>query len=126
MTRSHNQASNDQRAEFRLASQLDVILSLPGSSMAPEEETLLITRCEDLSANGLRLRVDTPINAGTLLQVAVRHKTQGVINPLVLVAEVKWAEAEADGARIGLQLFDSEGSHIGEWKQLVAGWLSGE
>lgn len=112
--------SDELRTESRLTSQLDVFLSVPGDG---ERERILITRCLDVSANGLRVIVDHTLSPGTILQAGVRHRSPGFDNPLILIAEVMWTQAHDTEALLGLRLFESEDSHIGQWKQAVASWL---
>lgn len=112
--------SEELRAESRLASRLDVFLSVPGDGAG---EQILITRCLDVSANGLRVLVDHTLTPGTILQAGVRHRSPGFDNPLILIAEVMWAQESHGEALLGLRLFESEDSHIGQWKQAVASWL---
>lgn len=120
---SEAQPTGELRAESRLASRLDVFLSVPGDGAGDQ---ILITRCLDVSANGLRVLVDHTLTPGTILQAGVRHRSLGFDNPLILIAEVMWAQESHGEALLGLRLFESEDSHIGQWKQAVASWLAPE
>lgn len=112
--------NQERRRDYRLNSQETILLELMAASFdgqSPSE--VLICHSVDISANGLQVSVNQPLQAGLILNMAVQLNGELPIN---LVTEVKWQyPAEADNQwRTGLALLDSEGSGLAQWKRLIA------
>ena len=115
-------APHDQRQEYRLSAQETVYLELTQQKHSASESgaDIVVSTSLDMSANGLRVIVDQPLDAGTILRSCVLLRATGV--QFVLVCEVKWARpyGEAGEFLLGLSLFESEGSDIVRWKDFIA------
>lgn len=101
------------RQEFRLSAQETVFIET-----APD--CIIISNSVDISANGLQIKIDQELPIGSIHQTSVQ-----LDNPdfrLQLVTEVKWIKpaAEDDEFLIGLALFESEGTDIKQWKEMIA------
>lgn len=116
--------SNDRRQEYRLADRATVFVEVRSASAdgsTPAE--ILAGSGVDLSANGLQMLLDRPLQAGAILRLGADF---GQSSPrLYVIGEVRWSRAESDGFRVGFSLFDSEGSDIVAWKEKIASRLSG-
>ena len=109
------------REELRISDRAVVFLDLP---VPPSDDTLtagsgqLLCRLEDASANGMRLRLDRPLEEGML--VTLRARLAGDPELIRLVAEVRWVSREASGYRAGLRVIESQQYDVARWKLLVA------
>ncbi|ACE85753.1 PilZ domain-containing protein [Cellvibrio japonicus] len=116
-TDNNNQTpNNDLRQEYRLNARETVYLEEP---LDNGPATLLVSTSLDMSANGLRVIADCPLPEGCIMQACVQLKTG---ERFVLVCEVKWNQPyETDGEYlVGLSLFESEGTDIQKWKEMIA------
>lgn len=123
---SQTASTNELRQEYRLVTRETVYLEEPqGDGPA----ALLVSNSLDMSANGLRVIADCPLPEGCILQTCVQLKTG---ERFVLVCEVKWSRPyteESDPTEesnpssdylLGLSLFESEGTDIQQWKEMIA------
>ena len=120
---------DDKRAEYRLEHRASVFVELPTSDDAivdedfphtvPSSPELLLCRILDVSANGLRIRIDRELPVGALLTLSARFP--GGRGPMhKLVGEVRWVRPEGDYHAVGFSLFDADETDILTWKKLVA------
>lgn len=114
---------SDQRQEFRLAKALTVFIELP--SQMDREPEIVISRCCDVSANGLRVTADRELPLSGIVRTCVQA-TEGGSARFVLICEVQWVKYEtSSGAYLtGLKLFDSDNSDIIEWKTYIANTIT--
>ncbi len=115
--------ASELRQEYRLVTRETVYLEEPqGDGPA----ALLVSNSLDMSANGLRVIADCPLPEGCILQTCVQLKTG---ERFVLVCEVKWSRPYEPDDRpgsalgdylLGLSLFESEGTDIQQWKEMIA------
>lgn len=110
--------SQDHRIEVRLDIEATIFLELLSS-----ESDILMCHSLDLSANGLQVMLDDPVEAGSICRLCIDIKDR---DPIYLIAEVKWQrpDKEEDATRIGFAIFESDESDILQWKKLVAELLS--
>jgi hypothetical protein len=110
---------HELRQEYRLNAQETVYLELNQSS-ADTSTSIVVSTSLDMSANGLRVIADQPLETGTILRSCVRLRATGA--QFVLVCEVKWARPYGDAGEflLGLSLYESEGSDILPWKEFIA------
>lgn len=111
----------DNRQEYRLPSRETILIELT-SSFENNQPTSEIVICNsvDISANGLQLAIDQPLETGLILNIAIQWK--GIPKPINLVTEVKWMfQVEHDGQWMtGLELLESDDSNLQLWKSLIA------
>lgn len=114
----------EQRQEFRLAKALTVFIELP--SHMDREPEIVISRCCDVSANGLRVTADRELPLSGIVRTCVQA-VDAADARFVLICEVQWVRYEAStGAYLtGLKLFDSDNSDIIEWKTYIANIVTG-
>jgi hypothetical protein len=114
----------DMRQEHRLLAEETVFLQMESAAQDEGLEpssagpSILVSHSVDISANGLLMLVDTPLPLGSIHSVCV-----ALLNPerrFQLIAEVKWLRPEGDQWRLGLSLFESDGSDITQWKHAIA------
>lgn len=116
-----SQKPQNQRQESRLTTEETVFIELtsaePGVELPPD---IVISNSVDLSANGLRVSVDRDLMLGSILRACVQFRDSP--QRYLLVTEVKWCRPhERAGEFIaGLSLFESEGTDIQSWKEMIA------
>jgi Tfp pilus assembly protein PilZ len=116
-----NNSHQDKRQETRLHSQETVFIEL--TSAEPGEETpgdIVISNSVDLSANGLRVTIDRDLALGSILRACVQFRDSP--QRFLLVTEVKWCRPHEQAGEFiaGLSLFESEGTDIQTWKEMIA------
>lgn len=113
-----HQGENDMRQEYRLNDQLTVVLEL--GTQDNGEPILLVSQSLNISANGLRVIADRPVEGNCILRCCIRHTQTD--RQFLLVGEVKWCMPYNDegDSLIGLSLFESEGTDIMQWKEFIA------
>ena len=112
-----NDSTNDKRQEFRLDANETVFIEI-SSDPSEDQATILISRSLDLSANGLQLMLDRPLIHGAIHQIGIQLKQPNT--RFSLAAEVMWCRPSGDHHAVGLSLFDSLGTDIQKWKEIVA------
>ena len=109
----------DLRQEHRLSTEEAVFLQVESCSEdGSESSAMLVSHSMDISRSGLQMIVDQPLPLGSIYPACVVLKTPEA--QFQLIAEVKWVRAEHEQWRVGLALFESEGTDIELWKQAVA------
>jgi len=71
----------------------------------------------DVSASGLRARLDKPVRTGSILHLCAQFNDDR--QPLYVVGEVKWQIPEGSCYCIGFELFDSEQTDIDGWRGMI-------
>jgi len=109
----------NQRQEYRLATQLTVFIELGDEKS--NDPIIVISRSLDISANGLRIITDRELPVGSIVRSCVQ--SLDIEQRFLLITEVKWSQPwqESGEFLVGLALFDSQDSHIQEWKEFIAG-----
>lgn len=113
--------SHNNRRHFRLDKTASFIIEVKSRSpdvMTPAFE-LLVGDSLDLSANGIRAVVDRELPLNAIYELAVDLGQQ---EKLFLVGQVRWtAKAEgSDAYYVGVEILDSAGSDVQQWKLQVA------
>lgn len=113
-------STSDKRQEYRLNQQETVYIEL--TSSAPGDETpsdIVISNSVDISANGLRVITDRDLMPGSILRACVQFRDSS--ERFLLVTEVKWCRPHdyAGEYVVGLALFESEGTDIQRWKEII-------
>ncbi len=114
---------DERREEARLNLGAEIFIEVespePGQSGSGK-----VIQCEavDLSANGLQVLVDTPLNNGAIHTLIVDIDQRDEVYRLT--AEVRWVRPHTDGYLIGLLLYESDGTEIIDWKLSVARFLN--
>jgi hypothetical protein len=87
------------------------------SNSKASDNLILECRTRDISANGLNIRADYPINADAILELAVNFESSK--QQFLLTAQVKWSKQLAEQHFvIGFELIDSEHSDYSQWQKL--------
>ncbi len=115
----------DARVEYRLEARATVFVELPDAvgNDAPENgaPVRLLCRALDVSANGLRIRIDRPLEQGTIVTLCAYLSAE---HPwMTLAAEVRWVRPDGDFFLVGFSLFDANQTDILAWKRLLASSL---
>ncbi len=89
----------------------------PGVEIPPD---IVISNSVDLSANGLRVSVDRDLVIGSILRACVQLRDSP--QRFLLVTEVKWCRPHERAGEfiVGYPLFESEGTDIHVWKEMIA------
>lgn len=119
MTDKSRSTGGERRSESRFDERTTVFVELLAADY-DFQEPAQVTICSsiDISANGLQLRMDHPVEVGTILRLCAEFSDDRP--PLYLVGEVKWLRPEGDAYCAGFALFESEQTDIVAWKQLIA------
>ena len=111
---------DERRNELRISHRAAVFVEVAGASPgAGEQASLVLCQVEDISANGLRVRIDRKLPVGSALGLVV--KFPGASSALRLVAEVRWVQCGAgDACVVGFALYESLQTDIRAWKERIA------
>ncbi len=123
----NNPTSSEQRQEYRLNSRETVFIELASASHDGQQpEEILVSKSVDISANGLQVLVNQPLEMNRILQVAV--SLEDLESPINLITEVMWIIADETNNQwmVGLSLLDSDDTKLAEWKTAIARRLFGE
>lgn len=109
--------STDRRNHPRLARDEKVIIQVVSSASDPSL-TGLTVKCAtvDVSANGLRVKLDKHVPEGYLLELFLQ--VSGQSRRYFLAGEVKWSrqvEDEEDCYLTGIELIESTGDDLADW-----------
>lgn len=117
-THDSTSAGDERRVEMRLRERATVFVERMAAEYDNSQPAdIVICNSIDISANGLQVRLDRPIPAGTILRLCAQFEDDAV---LYVVGEVKWLRRETAQFCMGFELFDSEQTDIIAWKQLIA------
>ena len=111
--------AGNRRSEFRLVDSTTVFVEVRAAShdgSSPAE--IVVCSGIDISANGLQVQLDRPLTAGSILRLGA--DLGGAQAPLYVVGEVRWVRPENGQYAVGFALFDSDGTDIIAWKELIA------
>lgn len=111
----------EKRQEYRLSREETVYIELASASSSDTSPAeILICNSIDISANGLQVAVDQPLEKGVILNVAIQPKHSD--DPITLVAEVRWIyQVEHEGQWMtGLALLESDHTKLQQWKILIS------
>ena len=117
---SEEDTTSERRRDLRLEAPATVCLErMPEGAGAP---VMVLCRILDYSANGLRLRTDEAVGAGTIVRLGARLDVNH--DPFRLVGEVRWCRAAEGSHDIGLILYEAADTDIVAWKRAVADRLA--
>lgn len=117
---SQHQPGAERRAERRLTEQTTIFVELLAADYEHSEPpNISICSSIDISANGLQVCLDHPVELGSILRLCAEFPDQR--KPLYLVGEVKWLHPKHGHYCAGFALFESEQTDIVAWKHLIAG-----
>ncbi|MFA7554953.1 MAG: PilZ domain-containing protein [Spongiibacteraceae bacterium] len=114
--------NNERRSETRIDQQTTVFIevcSTPDNTDTPAN--IIICSSLDLSANGLQVAIDQPVEIGTILRICAEFS--GSEKVLYLVGETRWVKEEDGHFNLGLEIYDAENTDIVSWKKVIAGML---
>lgn len=110
--------ADERRFELRLTEHATVFVERMAAAYDNSQPAdIVICNSIDVSASGMRVRMDNPIPAGTILRMCAQFEDDR--QPLYVVGEVKWQRREAAQYCIGFELFDSEQTDITTWKESI-------
>lgn len=114
---------SDNRSELRLKGNFTVLIET--YSAAPGDDTppkVVICSTIDMSANGLMICMDEALTPEAIFQLYIESSEPPY--RFHLVGEVRWSRPTNDGQyRTGFTLYESDGTDINAWKNLVAEML---
>lgn len=111
--------ASDQREHLRAASTAAVFIELQSRDpLSAEPASMLMCKLLNVSAAGMRIRVDRSLPAGNIFSLCASFNDGRKI--LRVVAEVRWVEKEDHYYHVGMSIFDSSFTDIASWKLLVA------
>jgi len=113
---------DEHRVETRIEVEETVFIEVLAST-GNSPGNVIMCNSLDLSANGIQVVVDDEISAGSILRLCLDLKNQ---EPIFLVGEIMWKRPDPDSAgyRLGFLLFESDGTDIQRWKELMAELLA--
>jgi hypothetical protein len=110
---------DEKRQELRLTTQETLYLEVEaGDETRPS--SIVIGSSVDVSANGVQLVIDRPLQSGNIYRACLQPATGN--QRLYLSTLVIWSQALPDdeGWAIGLQVLESQGTDVQRWKEWVA------
>lgn len=120
MTEKSDVPGTDRRNEMRFDERATVFVELLAADHDFHEPAQVsICSSVDISANGLQIRMDHPVEVGTILRLCAEFPDDR--EPLYLVGEVKWLRPDGEDYCAGFALFESEQTDIIGWKRLIGG-----
>jgi hypothetical protein len=118
------QAADNQRGESRLDEIATVFIEwLAGTQGLEGGDSSAVILCNsiDVSAHGLRVCIDRPLQPDAILTLGVELKSEA--ETLFLAAEVRWCTPAANTSGrywVGFRVLNSTGSDDERWRDLVA------
>lgn len=117
----HAALAREQRGELRVATTAAVFVELSAGDLG-EPATVVMCRLLDVSAAGMRVRIDRAVPLGCILALCARfngpsHARQASLR---VVGEVRWVEQKENYYVVGLFLYESFDTDIAAWKLLIA------
>lgn len=109
----------EARLNFLAEIYIETVSQEPGDATPAK---LLSCEAVDLSANGLQVMVDEPLQRGAIHTLIIDMDEPAVVYRLT--AEVRWVKSHPEGYLTGLQLYDSEGTEIIDWKFMISRCLN--
>lgn len=109
------------RSEIRIVQENPIFIATkvaaPGSGALDQ---IVICNSVDFSTNGICVLMDEQVPIGAIYQVFI--ETDPSIDALHVSAQVKWVMPHETGVgyKIGLSLFESDGTDICLWKEQMA------
>lgn len=119
---------SEQRGELRVRATAAVFVELcSGDPLTGDVASVVMCRLLDVSATGMRIRIDRDIPIGNILALCARFNGPSLhqLSPLRVVAEVRWVEKQDNYYVVGLFLYESSDTDITAWKLLIADQLGG-
>ncbi len=111
--------ADNRRSEQRLDEQVTIFVERYAAEFDNSRPaSIMICDSIDISANGIQVRMDQPLEIDTILRLCAQFS--GGRESLYVVGEVKWQREENGQYCIGFALFESEETDIIAWKQLIA------
>ncbi len=113
--------AEDKRGEPRIHSEVAVFVeTFSAPSGESRHHNIVISKTLDMSANGLQVVMDCPINLGSILQLCVEFTEEH--ERYNLVGEVRWVSKTRFEKHflVGFMLLDSDHCHIEKWKHKMS------
>lgn len=109
----------EQRQELRLSAEETVFIEVDDGGL-DEPPLIQISHSLDISANGVQLISDRPLEPGHIHRLCLQ-----LVNPerrFYLTAQVAWCRPRPgdEGYILGLQLLESMGTDVQGWKAWIA------
>ena len=109
----------DKRQEARAAASAAVFLELEAEDPVLQlPARLLLCRLLDISASGMKIRIDRPLEVGAILSLCAQFADRD--QALKVVGEVRWVRPDEDYFVAGFYLFDADQVDIDGWKAIAA------
>lgn len=110
---------NEKRQELRLSAQETLFIEVDSGEDGAQTQ-IVISSSVDISANGLQMIIDRPLLAGSIHRLCLQLDVPDAW--LYLSAMVIWVRplADDDGYAVGVQVMESQGTDIQQWKTWVA------
>jgi hypothetical protein len=115
MNNNNDERRNEPRSDVHAAVFLEVDSPEPESGERP---TVILCRILDVSANGMKIRVDRELPETAILRLCADFGRDR--SPLEVVGEVRWCREEGEYFEAGFVLYDSAYTDIEAWKKLIS------
>jgi len=112
----------DQRRAARVPRVESISVELrPRYGSDPLDTRVVSTQTVDLSADGLRIRLASPVDPGCLLELCV--VLRGCPRLFLLTGESRWCRParDGDGFEAGFLIYDGQGTDYPDWAALFSG-----
>ena len=115
MNNNNDERRNEPRSDVHAAVFLEVDSPEPESGERP---TVILCRILDVSANGMKIRVDRELPETAILRLCADFGRDR--SPLEVVGEVRWCREEGEYFEAGFVLYESAYTDIDAWKKLTS------
>lgn len=112
-------SDDEKRQELRLSAQETLFIEVEaGDDSRPA--SIVIGSSVDVSANGVQLVIDRPLQPGNIYRVCLQQASDN--QRLYLSTLVIWSHLlpNDEGWAVGLQILESQGTDVQRWKEWVA------
>ena len=106
----------DRRRDKRITAENSVFIEYFAADTGDEPQIILCSSL-DISSRGIQIKIDQSLPIGTVLRLCIDNRDYE--KPLFLVGEVRWKQDEADGCRLGFELYDAEHTDFIGWQAFI-------
>ena len=114
-----------KRSELRIAEETVIFVETYSSPQCEaRNSSVVISKTVDISANGIQVIMDKPVELGSILQVCVEFRDEP--QHYHLTGEVKWVAGVGRDKEylVGFLLYESEQTDIEAWKHRIASMVN--
>jgi len=115
----NNNNDGEKRQELRLSAQETLFVEVDSGDKDSSTQ-IIISNSVDISANGMQVVIDRPLLVGSIHRLCLQLGDPE--QRLYLTALIAWSRALIDdeGFAVGMQVLESQGTDVLQWKEWIA------